>query len=128
MTVGFIVGLIFAGVGVYAFRQNRRMSRGNGCVSGTIVDVRSQRGHSGGYTHIPVVAFQTLDGQDIRTEVGGGPGIPTQLGLQVPIIYDPRHTNIARINTRAGRATWLPFVFIAVGIAITCYDLFTVVK
>lgn len=129
MTVGFIVGLVFVGAGVYGFRQNRRMSRGGGCVSGVIVDVRSQKSYSSGrYTHIPVVAFQTLDGQDIRTEVGGGPGIPTRLGLQVPVVYDPGHPNIARINTTAGRATWLPFVFIAAGIAITCYDLFTVMK
>lgn len=81
-----------------------------------------------GYTRSPVVAFQTLDGQDIRTEVGGGHVHPYPVGLQVPIIYDPSHPNIARINTRAGRATWLPFVFIAAGVAITCYDLFTVVK
>lgn len=128
MIVGFIVGLVFTGVGVYAFRQNRRMSRGGGCVPGTIVDVHSQRGTSGGYTHIPVVAFQTLDGHNIRTKAAGGPGIPTELGMQVQLIYDPAHPDVARINTRAGRSTYLPFVFIAAGIGLICYTLFTLAK
>lgn len=128
MIVGFIVGLAFVGAGVYAFRQNRRMSHGGGPVPGTIVDVYSQSGSSGGYTQIPIVAFQTLDGHNIRTKAGGGPGIPTQLGLPVQIVYDPAHPNVARINTRAGRGTYLPFVFVAAGIGLICYDLFTIVK
>lgn len=125
----FIGALAFIGFGAHILHKNIRLSRRGECVSGVVARLNTTAGHEGPGT-TTVVAFQTLDGQDIRAGVGGGSGIPTQLGMQVPIIYDPRHPKTARINTRGGRmnSIILSFSLIVVGMAIAGYGLYTAVK
>jgi hypothetical protein len=124
----FIVGLTFAVGGGFGIHQYRRLNRTGERVPGTVVGLRWRRtssGPDGGRVCHPVLAFRTLDGQDIQAETGvGSSRVIAQPGEQVPVIYDPRNPAKAEINTRAGRAAWLPVIFTMAGVAMICYGLF----
>lgn len=124
----FVVGLSFAVAGGYGVHLNRRLNRIGERVTGVVVGLRQKAaGTEDGTAWHPVLAFRTLDGRDIQAVAGVGNGssrFVAQPGEQVPVIYDPRNPARAEINTRAGRAGWLPILFIIMGVALICYGLF----
>lgn len=123
----FVVGLIFVVGGGYGIHQNRRLNRIGERVPGTVVGLRWRMSSSdAGRVCHPVLAFRTLDGRDIQAETGvGSSRVIAQPGEQVPVIYDPRNPVKAEINTRAGRAAWLPVIITMAGVATICYGLFS---
>lgn len=123
----YFVGLMFVLGGGYGIHRDRRLNRTGERVPGTVVGLRwrSSSGPDGGRACHPVLAFRTLDGRDIQAETRvGSSRVIAHPGEQVPVIYDPRNPARAEINTRAGRAAWLPVIFTMAGVALICYGLF----
>jgi hypothetical protein len=72
-----------------------------------------------------ILAFQTLDGQPVETVTRMGRRRPiVQPGDQVPVVYDPRRPNRAEIDTRKGRATWIPVALGLLGLALIAVGLY----
>jgi hypothetical protein len=119
-----LAGLAIAAVGIFLLRQERRLTRTGQRVTGTVTDLRwhshATQGGGGYTTYHAVLAFRTQDGQEVEavTRVGGRK-IIAHPGEQVPVVYDPRHPTRAEIDTRAGRAGWVPPVATVAGLVLT---------
>ena len=127
-----LVGLIFTVLGGIGIRRNRAMTRTGQRVTGTVIDLRSQVESDGDggttRTYRAVLAFRTLDGQDVQAVAGmGGSRIIARPGEQVPVIYDPRRPDRAEIDTPAGRATWFPVFYALVGLTVLGFGVYRVV-
>ncbi len=106
-----LAGLVLAVLGVIIIRQHRRLTRTGqrvtGTVTGTVTDLRwhshAKQGGGGYTTYHAVLAFRTLDGQEVEAVTrNGSRQIIARPGEQVPVIYDPRRPDRAEIDTRAG--------------------------
>jgi hypothetical protein len=123
MAVAIIAGLVFAGVGIYGVVTNRRLWRRGVRTTGSVVDLerRVNPDPKVGVVYFPVLAFRTSDGEQMRavSRTSGQPPV----GKEVPILYDPANPGVAEINTLMGRATWLPALAAAVGLALILYGI-----
>jgi hypothetical protein len=126
-----LAGLVIAALGVIIAGQNRRLTRTGQRVTGTVADLRwhshATQGGGGYTTYHPVLAFRTLNGQEVETVTrNGSRKIIVRPGEQVPVIYDPRHPARAEIDTRAGRSAWWPPLVALAGLALTVYGVYQV--
>ena len=107
----------------------RRLTRTGQRVTGTVVDLRwhsHANSNGGGYTtYHAVLAFRTLDGQEVETVTRlGGRRIIARPGEQVPVVYDPRRPARAEIDTRVGRGAWWPPLVVVIGLALIGYGVY----
>jgi hypothetical protein len=123
MTIAILTGLLFAGVGGYLVYQKHRLAKVGQRVPGTVIDIREHVivGAQGGESRswYAVLAFRTLDGREIRTEVRCGRRRGAeQAGSQIGVIYDPLRPSNAEIDTAAGRSAAYGYVAVATGLLI----------
>ena len=128
-----LAGLLIAALGIIIVRQNRRLTRTGQRVTGAVTDLRwhshAKQGGGGYTTYHAVLAFRTLDGQEVEAVTrNGGRKIIARPGEQVPVVYDPRRPDRAEIDTRAGRASWFPVFYSLVGLAIVGYGVYRLVS
>lgn len=115
--VGGLAFVVAGGAGIY---QDRRLNRTGVRVSGTVVDVRwKPAGKDGGQIPNPVVEFRTAGGRVVRTTTRTAGGrLNLAVGTHVPLVHlpnDPEHVNI---DTRSGRASWLPVLVLMIGLGL----------
>ena len=114
-----LAGLFFAGAGGYLIYRKNRLAKGGQRVTGTVVGAREHdvRTRTGVIRNVyPVVAFQTLHGQEIRAvaihQRSGGDGV----GAQVPVLYNPQNPVEFEIDTPGGQSSATAYAGVAVGL------------
>lgn len=123
----FIVGVSFAVAGGFGIRYYHRLNRTGERACGTVSELR-WKDTGDGRTCYPVVAFQTLDGQNIKAETGIGTNIGTPgIGERISVVYDPRNPSRPEIATRAKWAVWVFIIPVILGIAMICYGFFSAI-
>lgn len=121
----FVGGLAFVAAGGVGMYQDRRLHTTGKRVPGIVVDHHwESSGKDGGRSCFPVVEFRTVDGRVVRakTRVGGSP--IAGVGEQVPVLYAPDNPENLRIDTWAGRATWMSVVAIVLGLGLIAWSVY----
>jgi hypothetical protein len=129
----FVAGLVLIVAGAVGIWQNLVLTWIGHRVPGTVTDLqwRVTGNEGGGFVrdYKVILAFQTLDGQPVETVTRMGRRRPiVQPGDQVPVVYDPRRPNRAEIDTRQGRATWIPVALGLLGLALIAFGLYGLVS
>ena len=114
-----LIGVIFAGVGVYMLKQSDDLSeRCTQEAIGTVVGVDEQLNDSSTsieYTYYPVVQYTVGDHQ-ITKEYSTGSGAPKyHEGQQINIMYDPQNEE-DYVIVGDNNANFLGIIFTAIGI------------
>ncbi|WP_051468542.1 DUF3592 domain-containing protein [Actinomadura oligospora] len=111
-----LLGLLFAGAGVYSIRSTRRLRRNGHRVPGLVHGLNFERGSEGGGNYYPVLHFHTMDGSFVRTtsDVGTNPA-RSRPGDQVTVVYDPARPDRARPENLLGVGTLMGVLFILLG-------------
>jgi hypothetical protein len=128
MALAILTGALFMVVGGYQVRQKFRLAKVGQRVPGTVIDMREHVNldAEGGETRTwyAVLAFRTLDGQDIQAEVlRGRHRGAEQVGSQVGVIYDPRRPSSVEIDTPAGRGAAVGYVAVVTGLLIIAFGI-----
>jgi Protein of unknown function (DUF3592) len=109
-----VVGLALAGVGTWFRMTTSQFMAEAERAEGLVVDVRVVEGIDRDQTWYPMVVFRAANGQRVQFEAPTGSGRDSyHRGDRVPVAYDPRKPQDARIVSFATYG--LPLVFILVG-------------
>ncbi|MFC5185104.1 DUF3592 domain-containing protein [Actinomadura harenae] len=114
-----LLGLLFAGAGVYSLRTTRYLRRKGHRVPGLVHALNFERNSEGGGNHYPVLHFHTLDGSFVMTtsDVGTNPA-RSRAGDRVVVVYDPDRPDRARPENLLGVGTVMGVVFLLLGLAV----------
>lgn len=94
---GFVFGLLAIGFALYTFNFIRHASR----TDGTVVALTEHIEDDKSVTYTPTFTFTTGSSRSItkKSHIGTNPGF--SLGERVPILYDPKNPQDAKIATTA---------------------------
>jgi hypothetical protein len=96
--IPLVVGAPFLLIGLSEAYKSLQLERSWVSTRGTVVDNYWQAFAEGGAAYVPVVDFQTLDGQAVHFTDGIG-SIPPDyaVGTEVQVLYDPNDMHSARV-------------------------------
>jgi hypothetical protein len=96
--IPLVIGLPFLLIGLSEAFESLQLERRWVSTRGTVVDNYWEAFAQGGAAYVPVVDFQTLDGQAVRFSDGIGSIPPDyQVGAEVQVLYDPDDVHHARV-------------------------------
>ena len=118
VAVAFTVfGVVLAAAGIGIGRAESRFASTAGRAAATVTDVRSRSAgrHTRGMIWVPVVRFQTSDGQLVDAETSGGTNIKRYSpGDSIEVLYDPANPATVRLPGGSG-GTLIQAAFMAIG-------------
>jgi hypothetical protein len=96
--IPLVIGLPFLLIGLSEAFKSLQLERSWISTRGTVVDNYWEAFAQGGAAYVPVVDFETLDGQTVRITDGIG-SIPPDyaVGTEVQVLYDPDDIRKARV-------------------------------
>ena len=120
-----VFGLLMTFIGSIVFRRYRRLSLKGEHTSGTVIELHWEEIRNGSLVCHPVLAFQTLDGHNIRTKADIGRGkVTSRPGDHVSVVYDPLDPAKAEIDTRVRWATRFGVITMVLGVVLIWEGLF----
>jgi hypothetical protein len=116
MLIPLVVGIPFLLIGLSEGYKSLRLERRWVSTRGTVVDNHWQAFAQGGAAFVPVVDFQTLEGETVRFTDGIGSIPPDyEVGSEVRVLYDPDDIHSARVVS--WKRLWLaPTLITSVGL------------
>lgn len=108
-------GLLFAGIGGYAYIDDQQMAETASRASGTVIALDRRRGSEGGSTYAPVVEWRDRNGtrHEFTSSTSSNPA-GFDRGEAVTVMYDPAKPGQARIDS-FGQRFILPLAFGGMG-------------
>ena len=109
------IGLLFGGIGIWAFLADREIARNGIQTDGLVIDLTSRRDSDGDITYRPVVEFHDRNGtrHEFTGQVGSNPSSHAR-GDNVSVIYPPDAPGRAIVDGFMDRFL-LPLIFGAFG-------------
>jgi hypothetical protein len=96
--IPLVIGLPFLLIGLAEAFKSQQLERSWVSTRGTVVDNYWEAFAQGGAAYVPVVDFETLDGQTVRFTDGIGSIPPDyEVGTEVTVLYDPDDVHKARV-------------------------------
>jgi hypothetical protein len=128
MAIEILTGVLLAALGGCLVYQKRRLGRVGQRVPGIVTGARERvtlgPESSEIHTWYLELAFRTLDGQDIRTEVYCGRRRHVQpVGAEVGVIYDPRRPSNAEMDNRGRRSAATGYAVVVVGLLVIVFGI-----
>jgi hypothetical protein len=116
MVIPLLVGIPFLLIGLSEAYKSLQLERNWVSTRGTVVDNYWQAFAQGGAAYVPVVDFQTPEGQTVRFTDGIGSIPPDyEVGSEVRVLYDPDDVHSARVVS--WKRLWLaPTLLTSVGL------------
>jgi hypothetical protein len=114
--IPLVVGVPFLLIGLSEVYKVGQLERGSISTHGTVVDNAWRAFAHGGAAYVPVVDFQTLEGETVRFADGIGSIPPDyEVGSEVQVLYDPDDVHSARVVS--WKRLWLaPTLITCVGL------------
>jgi len=116
LLIPLVIGVPFLLIGLSEAYESLQLERSWIFTRGTVVNNYWQAFAQGGAAYVPVVDFETLDGQTVRFTDGIGSMPPDyEVGAEVQVLYDPHDVHHARVVS--WKRLWLaPTLITAVGL------------